>query len=177
MDLLKDDIRKVFIHYLVPSIGSATVMSIYYLVDFIVVGRGVGADGLAAFSILTPMLALIYFVGQLFGIGGSVMYSTRKGAGKESVGHQYFTLSLIAVLVCAGIFWIVYALFHNQILAFLGASDTTLPYAWEYMRWYTIFLPVAMTSNFWIAFVRNDSDPVRAMAGTARRWLPCWEQR
>ena len=38
MDLLKDDIRKVFIHYLVPSIGSATVMSIYYLVDFIVVG-------------------------------------------------------------------------------------------------------------------------------------------
>lgn len=166
MDLLKDDIRKVFIHYLVPSIGSATVMSIYYLVDFIVVGRGVGADGLAAFSILTPMLALIYFVGQLFGIGGSVMYSTRKGAGKESVGHQYFTLSLVAVLICAGIFWIVYALFHNQILTFLGASDTTLPYAWEYMRWYTIFLPVAMTSNFWIAFVRNDNDPVRAMAGT-----------
>ena len=89
MDLLKDDIRKVFIHYLVPSIGSATVMSIYYLVDFIVVGRGVGADGLAAFSILTPMLALIYFVGQRF---CHVQYpkGCRKGIGGTSV---FYTVS------------------------------------------------------------------------------------
>ena len=29
--------------YLVSSLGSAMVMSIYFLVDFIVVGRGVGA--------------------------------------------------------------------------------------------------------------------------------------
>lgn len=166
MDLLKDDIRKVFVRYLIPSLGSAMVMSIYFLVDFIVVGRGVGADGLAAFSILTPMLAISFFFGQLFGIGGSVMYSTRVGAGRKEEGFEYFTLGMIAVLICAGVFWVVYALFHNQILTFLGASETTLPYAWEYMKWYTIFQPLALTSNFWNSFVRNDGEPVRAMAGT-----------
>lgn len=166
MDLLKDDIKTVFLRYLAPSLGSAMVMSIYFLVDFIVVGRGVGAQGLAAFSILTPMLAILFFVGQLFGIGGSVMYSTRAGAGQKELGHQYFTVGLVAILVCAGVLWIVYALFHEPILIWLGASDTTLPYAWEYMKWYTIFLPLAITSNFWNAFVRNDGEPVRAMAGT-----------
>lgn len=166
MDLLKGDIRRVFVRYLVPSLGSAMVMSIYFLVDFIVVGRGVGADGLAAFSILTPMLAMLFFFGQLLGIGGSVMYSTRVGAGRKDEGFEYFTLAVIAVMVCAGVLWIVYALFHNQILTFLGASETTLPYAWEYMKWYTILLPLAMTSSFWNSFVRNDGEPVRAMAGT-----------
>ena len=141
-------------------------ISIYFLVDFIVVGQGVGADGLAAFSILTPMLAILYFFGQLLGIGGSVMYSTRMGAGKKKEGCQYFTLGLIAILVVSGVLWIVYALFHDPILTFLGASETTLSYAWEYMRWYTIFLPLAVTSNFWGGFVRNDGEPVRAMAGT-----------
>lgn len=166
MNILKDDIRKIFLHYLVPSLGSAMVMSIYFLVDFIVVGRGVGADGLAAFSILTPMLAILFFVGQLLGIGGSVMYSTRVGAGKKEEGYQYFSLGLIVIVICCVALWVIYALFHNPILRFLGASEVTLPYAWEYMRWYTIFLPVAVTSNFWSGFVRNDGDPVRAMAGT-----------
>ncbi|MEI3340131.1 MAG: MATE family efflux transporter [Eubacterium sp.] len=166
MDILRDNIRKVFVRYLVPSLGSAMVMSIYFLVDFIVVGRGVGADGLAAFSILTPMLALMFFFGQLLGLGGSVMYSNRVGAGKKEEGYQYFTVGMIAVLICAGVLWIVYIFFHNPILRFLGASDVTLPYAWDYMKWYTIFLPLAVTSNFWSGFVRNDGEPVRAMAGT-----------
>ena len=166
MDLLKDNIRKVFVRYLIPSLGSAMVMSIYYLVDFIVVGRGVGADGLAAFSILTPMLAAMFFFGQLLGIGGSVMFSTRVGAGKREEGYEYFTVGLAAVLICAGVLWVIYALFHNQILTFLGASEVTLPYAWQYMKWYTIFLPAAVTASFWGSFVRNDGEPVRAMAGT-----------
>ena len=166
VNLLKDNVRKVFIHYLIPSMGSALVMSIYFLVDFFVVGHGVGADGLAAFSILTPMIALQYCIGQLIGVGASVMYSTRLGEGREREGHAYFTLGLLVIVVCAVVCWIVYALFHAPILTLLGASETTYPYAWDYMFWYTIFCPLAVTAYFWNAFARNDKDPVRAMAGT-----------
>lgn len=38
MDLLKDDLKKLYFHFLIPSLGSAMVMSIYTLTDAIVIG-------------------------------------------------------------------------------------------------------------------------------------------
>ena len=54
MDLLRDDLKKLYFKFLIPSLGSAMVMSIYTLTDAIVIGKGVGADALAALSITTP---------------------------------------------------------------------------------------------------------------------------
>ena len=56
MDLLKDNLKKLYFKFLIPSLGSAMVMSIYTLTDAIVIGKGVGADALAALSITTPLL-------------------------------------------------------------------------------------------------------------------------
>ena len=39
MDILRDDIKKLFGHYLVASVGSALVVSIYSFVDTIAVGQ------------------------------------------------------------------------------------------------------------------------------------------
>lgn len=58
MDLLKDDLKKLYLRFLLPSLGSAMVMSIYTLTDAIVIGKGVGADALAALSITTPLLCI-----------------------------------------------------------------------------------------------------------------------
>ena len=40
MDLLKDDLKKLYLRFLLPSLGSAMVMSIYTLTDAIVIGKG-----------------------------------------------------------------------------------------------------------------------------------------
>lgn len=58
--------------FLIPSLGSAMVMSIYTLTDAIVIGKGVGANALAALSITTPLLCILMAMGILFGAGGSV---------------------------------------------------------------------------------------------------------
>ena len=42
MDLLKDNLKKLYFKFLIPSLGSAMVMSIYTLTDAIVIGKGVG---------------------------------------------------------------------------------------------------------------------------------------
>ncbi len=39
MDLLKDNIRSLYFKFLVPSLGSAMVMSIYTLTDAVVIGK------------------------------------------------------------------------------------------------------------------------------------------
>ena len=55
MDLLKDNLKKLYLRFLILSLGSAMVMSIYTLTDAIVIGKGVGSDALAALSITTPL--------------------------------------------------------------------------------------------------------------------------
>lgn len=78
MDLLKDNLKKLYLRFLIPSLGSAMVMSIYTLTDAIVIGKGVGADALAALSITTPLLCILMSMGILFGVTGDA-FSSRKG--------------------------------------------------------------------------------------------------
>ena len=83
MDLLKDNLKKLYFKFLIPSLGSAMVMSIYTLTDAIVIGKGVGADALAALSITTPLLCILMSTGILFGVGGSVQMSVHRGSGNR----------------------------------------------------------------------------------------------
>ena len=43
MDLLKDNLKKLYFKFLIPSLGSAMVMSIYTLTDAIIIEKGVDA--------------------------------------------------------------------------------------------------------------------------------------
>lgn len=93
MDLLKDNLKKLYFKFLIPSLGSAMVMSIYTLTDAIVIGKGVGANALAALSITTPLLCILMSTGILFGVGGSVQMSVHRGGGNHQKSNRYFTIS------------------------------------------------------------------------------------
>ena len=165
MDLLQDQVKKLYLRFLIPSLGSAMVMSIYTLTDAIVIGQGVGADALAALSITTPLLCVLMAMGILFGVGGSVQMSMQRGAGNEEKANRFFTLSLAALAIVALTLWIVYGFGISGLLRAMGANDTLFPYTMAYMKYINLFLPVAVFSNYIAIFVRADGDPNRAMAG------------
>ena len=75
MNLLKDDVRRLFIKFLVPSVSSALAVAIYSLVDTIAIGQGVGPEGSAACALLLPVFSIASFIGLLTGVGGSVLMS------------------------------------------------------------------------------------------------------
>ena len=108
MDLLRDDLKKLYFKFLIPSLGSAMVMSIYTLTDAIVIGKGVGADALAALSITTPLLCILMSTGILFGVGGSVQMSVHRGSGNTMKSNLYFTVSFIMIAAITALLWILY---------------------------------------------------------------------
>lgn len=165
MDLLKDNLKKLYFRFLIPSLGSAMVMSIYTLTDAIVIGKGVGADALAALSITTPLLCILMSMGILFGVGGSVQMSVSRGTGNIDKANRFFTLSFFTLAVITLILWLVYGSGMSFLLKNMGANDTLYPYAMSYMKYINMFLPVAVFSNYIAIFVRADGDPNRAMAG------------
>lgn len=165
MDLLKNNTKTLYRKFLIPSLGSAMVLSIYTLVDAVVIGNGVGADALAALSITTPLLCVLMATGILFGVGGSVRWSVSRGQGDEKAASQAFTAALFGVIAVTAVLWIIYGFFVKDIVRCMGANKVLYPYVMEYMRFIIYNLPAVTFSNFVAIFVRADTDPNRAMAG------------
>lgn len=122
MDLLKDDVRKLYRGYLFPALSGAIVTSIYSLVDAVAVGQSEGPVGAAAMAVINPFWGFIMFVGMLFGLGGSIMMSTLRGQGEDKRSNNYFTVSAGMLCTVIAVIWILLALNKNAVFYFLGAS-------------------------------------------------------
>ena len=81
MDLLRGNIKTLYFKYLSAAFGSALISSIYGIVDMAMVGQYQGPDGTAALAVVAPVWNVIYSLGLLMGIGGSVIFSTKRGSG------------------------------------------------------------------------------------------------
>ena len=82
MDLKTADIRKAYFKYLFPSLFSGLVMSMYSLVDMVVVGQYEGSLGTAALACIAPFWTFFCCLSVLLGNGGAVLFSIAKGKGE-----------------------------------------------------------------------------------------------
>ena len=85
MDLLTGKIRPIYFKYLSAAFGSAMITSVYSIVDMAMVGQYQGPDGTAALAVVAPIWNIIYSLGLLMGIGGSVIFSTFGGKRSAKV--------------------------------------------------------------------------------------------
>ena len=163
LNLLKDDEKKVFCHYLIPSICSTLVTSIYILVDTLIIGQGVGAAGISALNIFLPIFSLYNGIGLMFGIGGGILISMEDGVGNKEKSDKYFNSSLIAAVIVGLIFTIFINIFLENISYFLGANENSIDLVLEYGRCIVLFTPVFIATNFLSPIVRNKKSPKLAM--------------
>lgn len=84
MDLLTSKIKPMYFKYLGAAFGSSLISCIYGMVDIAMVGQYYGPDGTAAMAIVTPIWNIIYSLGLLMGIGGSVLFSTLHGESEQN---------------------------------------------------------------------------------------------
>ena len=93
MDLINGKIKPVYLKYLSAAFGSAMITSVYSIVDMAMVGQYQGPSGTAALAVVAPVWNIIYSLGLLMGIGGSVIFSTVRGRNgrKTEAESEYFT--------------------------------------------------------------------------------------
>lgn len=161
-DLTAGSVKKHYLKYFIASFGSAMIGCIYAAVDAAVVGHYAGPVGSSTLAIVLPIWTIIYSLGLLIGIGGSVCYSFYKGKGELNKANQYFTLSIIFAAVCSIICWIVVVFFDEPMLRLFGADDINLPLAKEYLLPIKFIIPIYLFSEIIAAFLRNDNAPALA---------------
>ena len=164
-DILREKPSKLFFSYLLPSISSTLVTSIYIFVDTVMIGKGVGEDGIAALNIILPVFGVLYGLGVLFGVGGGVLMSVANGAGNHEEAHGYFSSALVCAVVSSAMCAIVTVIFFEPLMMAMGADSTTYPLVYEYGIYIAYGSPLFLFTNFLQAFVRNDKAPRRAMVG------------
>lgn len=171
MDLLKSKVKPMYFKYLVAASGSAMVASIFGMVDAMMVGNYHGPSGNAALAVFNPVWSIIYSLGLLAGIGGSVLFATARGRKDEKTAQEYFTLSVIFGLVLSAAAVLVFGLFHEPLFVLFGANEELLALAKRYLAPIMFAVPCCLFSNILSAFLRNDGNPdlatVAVIAGGA----------
>ncbi len=160
-------VKKLFFHYLLPSICGTMVTSIYVLADTIIIGKGISIDAMAALNIVLPLFNIFFGTGLLFGVGGSVLMSIARGRGEIETGHRYFSMAFLLNVVTCLIYMLVFLLFLEDIARFLGATDVTMPYVMDYAPFILWGLGFFSFSSFLQTFVRNDGAPKLSMISVA----------
>ena len=151
MDFLNGKIKTLYFKYLSAAFGSALITSIYSIVDMAMVGQYHGPEGSAALAVVAPVWNIIYSLGFLMGIGGSVLFSTIRGKAEGNIrrSNQYFTASVIGSVVLAGIIWLLIIFFDEQLLVSFGAQDNTLILAREYVAPVKFAIPFFCLIKCW----------------------------
>ena len=164
MDLLKTDIKKLFFRYLAAAFGSALISSIYGIVDMAMVGQYQGPNGTAALAAVAPVWNILYSLGLMFGIGGTVLFSKLRGESKENEkrSNEYFTISIMLTILFSLLSFLVLYFFQDSILTFFGADSTLLPLAKNYLKPVLWVAPLFLFNQQLAAFLRNDNDPLLA---------------
>ena len=161
MDFLTSKVRPMYFKYLGAAFGSALISSIYGVVDMAMVGQYQGPDGTAALAVVSPVWNIIYSLGLLMGIGGSVLFSTLRGESEQNKerSNEYFSAAVIGTAILAVLCWIVVAFFDRELLLLFGAEETLLPLAQKYVLPVKFAVPSFLFTQLMSAFLRNDGNP------------------
>lgn len=164
MDFLTSKIKPMYFKYLAAAFGSALISSIYGVVDMAMVGQYQGPEGTAALAIVSPVWNIIYSLGLLMGIGGSVLFSTLRGQSEQNQkkSNEYFTAAVIGVVALAVVTWLAVIFFDRELLLLFGAEETLLPLARRYLFPVKFVVPSFLFTQLMAAFLRNDGNPALA---------------
>ena len=166
MDFLNGSIKPMYFRYLSAAFSSAMIISVYSIVDTAMVGQYHGPQGTAALAVVAPVWNIIYSLGLLMGISGSVIFSTKRGSERsDGSENQYFTSAVTGAVILSILAWGGIMCFERPILTFFGADESLLALAQEYMRPIKYVFPLFLFNQMLAAFLRNDGAPALATLG------------
>ena len=100
MDLRSGEIKLLYFKYLASAFGSALISCIYGVVDMAMVGQYEGPGGTAALAVVAPVWNILYSLGFLTGIGGSVIFNTKKALRAAGMIQMHILRQPLWVLFC-----------------------------------------------------------------------------
>ncbi|GLO63573.1 MATE family efflux transporter [Vibrio sp. MACH09] len=161
---LNGPIISTFLKYLLPSIVGMLAMSSASIIDGIFIGNYVGVSALAAVNLIIPILSVLFGVGLMLSIGGSVRAGKYLGEKNSLAASAIFSKTLIAVTIYAFVIIVLGLLFESSLFRLLGASEPLFPLMSDYYRVIMPFLLAQLMMIVLYFFIKLDGFPSLASA-------------
>ena len=156
-------VARLLWQYSVPAVVGMVVVSLYNVIDRVIIGQQVGPNAIAGLAITFPVMNLTTALGTLIGVGASARVSILLGQKRVRDASVILGNSLTLTLIIGTLYILGFGLFLEDILRAFGASDNTLPYAYDFM---STLLPGLLLMNLTFSFnniQRASGYPRRAM--------------
>lgn len=157
-------IWKLLIKYSLPAVVGTVVMSIYNIIDSIVIGHAIDDPNVVSgIAVTFPVMNLATALGMLIGAGSSTRVSIVMGQNDKHMAEVILGNSVQLTIIIGIAYISLFAIFLDPILRLFGASPHSLPYAREFLLW---VLPGMVLMNLTFSYnnvMRATGYPGKAM--------------
>ena len=129
----------------IPTIISQLISMIYNLADTFYIGLAKDPSQTAASSIAFTLVFMMNCIPNLFGVGAGSLISRLLGEKKDKDAGGVGSFAFYSTLAVSAIYSIIVLSFMDPMLKFLGATDSSLPYAQQYALWVVVFGAIPAT--------------------------------
>lgn len=163
IDFKDGKVSALFRKMLIPTLLGALSICAVTAIDGILIGHGVGADGVAAVNIVVPIYQIMAGIGLMMGIGCSVAVSIHLSkdnikAARLNLTQAIYGTTLFIAIICA-----IVLISPEKSAKLLGASDNLLPQVKDYIIWIMPSFIFQMWSMIGLFIIRIDGSPRYAM--------------
>lgn len=149
----------------VPLLFAQLVQLLYNVVDRIYIGHlpEIGNMALTGIGLAFPLTSLIAAFTNLFGQGGTPLFSIARGARDQKkaehiLGQSFMLLTVSSFIICA-----LCLIFRKPVLYLFGASDGSYVFADRYLKIYLLGTIFSMLSTGLNGFINAQGFPRTGM--------------
>lgn len=149
----------------IPTMISMLVVVIYNMADTFFIGQTGDPLQVAAVSLATPVFMIFMALGNLFGIGGSSAISRALGEKNTSRAKHISAFCCYGALGTGVVMAVVFLVGMDEILSLIGASENTIGYARDYLRYVALGGPFIMFATAFANILRGEGAAKESMIG------------
>lgn len=157
-------INKLFRGTVFSIIAATVAAMIGIVIDGIIISRFLGDDGMAAYTLVMPVVNLATAFSGILATGAQVICAQHLGAGHKRRARKAFTVCMIITVAVSVILMVVILLFREPICIMLGAkNEVLLKGSSDYLFGVMFTLPSVLFLFEFNALMRLDGDANRVV--------------
>lgn len=159
-------ISKLFKKSVLSIIAATIATMIGVVIDGIVIGRYLGADSMAAYGLVTPIINLATAFSGVLAAGVQVVCAQYLGAGRARRARQAFSMCMVVTGIVAVVMMAIILIFRGNIAVLLGAKGKSAhlqPLVSDYLLGMVFAFPSVMLLFEFNSLMRLDGDPNRVI--------------
>lgn len=158
-----ENVGRLLLTYAIPAVVGTMVNSLYNIVDRMFIGHGVGALAISGLTLTFPIMLFLQAFGMLVGAGAATRISIFMGRKEMNMAQKILGNALLLTFVLSAVSIIPSMIFLEDLLLMFGGSESTIPYATEYLY---IVIPANLLTSLSFNFnavMRATGYPKKAM--------------